>query len=110
MPAQGLGRKARAHQGQAKRSPRTFNGYLKQLRQFLFWCEEQEISVSPRFRRVLRLVPGYVGVKALTEQELRTVATLDLRTLAVLALVTERFPLTYERRSLSLEEHLERLN
>jgi hypothetical protein len=51
--------------GSTERSPRTFNGYLKQLRQFLFWCEEQEVPVSPRFRRVLRLVPGYVGVEAL---------------------------------------------
>jgi integrase len=96
--------------GAAGRSPRTFNGYLKQLRQFLFWCEEQELPVSPRFRRVLRLVPGYVGVEALTEAELLTVAGLDLRTPAVLALVAERFPITYERRSLSPEEQLERLN
>jgi integrase len=96
--------------GAAGRSPRTFNGYLKQLRQFLFWCEEQEVPVSPRFRRVLRLVPGYVGVEALTEAELRHVASLDLRTPAVLSLVTARFPLTYEQRSLAPAEHLERLN
>ena len=66
--------------------------------------------MSPHFRRVLRLVPGYVGVEALTEQGLRTVATLDLRIPAVLSLVTERFPITYERRSRSPNEHLERLN
>jgi hypothetical protein len=59
---------------------------------------------------VLRLVPGYVGVEALTEAELLNVAALNLRTPAVLALVTARVPLTYERRSLAPDEHLERLN
>jgi hypothetical protein len=80
------------------------------LRQFLFWYEEQKIPASPRFRWVLRLVPGYVGVESPTEAKLLTVAALDLRTPAVLTLMTARFPLTYERRSLTPGEHLERLN
>ncbi|MVN77711.1 hypothetical protein GO988_15365 [Hymenobacter sp. HMF4947] len=95
--------------GSAGRSPRTFNGFLKQLRQFLFWAEEQDLPVNPRFRRVLRLVPGYVGVEALTAPELLAVAALDLGSPAALELVRQSFPLTYERRSLTHEEHRDRL-
>ena len=78
--------------GPAGRSPRTFNTYVKRLRSFLFWAEGQELPVPPRFRKVLKLAPSYVGKDALTQAELLRVAALDFRAPDVQAYLVEAFP------------------
>jgi integrase len=78
--------------GPAQRSPRTFNTYIKRLRSFLFWAEGQDLPVPPRFRKVLKLAPSYVGIDALTQAELLRVASLDFTAPDVEAYLAEAFP------------------
>ena len=78
--------------GPAGRSPRTFNTHIKRLRSFLFWAEGQELPVPPRFRKVLRLAPSYVGKEALTQAELLRVAAIDFQAPATQAYLAAAFP------------------
>ena len=78
--------------GVAGRSPRTFNTYVKRLRSFLFWAEEQGLPVPERFRKVLRLAPSYVGVDALTQDEVLRIAAIDFTAPATRAYLASAFP------------------
>jgi integrase len=101
--------------GEAGRSPRTFNTYVKRLRSFLFWAENQDLPVPPRFRKVLRLAPSYVGKEALTQDELLRVAALDFSSPLVQGYLAGAFPEpppkaagSGGRNSLTSAEHLQR--
>ena len=78
--------------GVAGRSPRTFNTYVKRLRSFLFWAESEDLPVPPKFRKVLKLAPSYVGIDALSQDELLRVAAIDFTAPDVLAYLTGVFP------------------
>jgi integrase len=78
--------------GPARRSPRTFNTYIKRLRSFLFWAEGQDLPVPPKFRKTLRLAPSYVGKEALTQAELLRVAAIDFAAPDVQAYLAAAFP------------------
>jgi hypothetical protein len=78
--------------GMAGRSPRTFNTYVKRLRSFLFWAEDQGLPVPPLFRRTLRLEPSYVGKEALTQDELLRVSALDFVSPRVKQYLAQAFP------------------
>jgi integrase len=54
----------------------TFGKHIRRLKAFLLWCEEQDLPVNRRYRRFV--APSlYVGVDALTEQEVRRLQRLD---------------------------------
>ena len=78
--------------GVAGRSPRTFNTYVKRLRSFLFWAEEQGLPVPERFRKVLKLAPSYVGVDALTQDEVLRIAAIDFQAPATRTYLASAFP------------------
>ena len=78
--------------GEAGRSPRTFNNHIKRLRSFLFWAENQELPVPPRFRKVLKLAQSYVGTEALTQDELLRVAAIDFTSPTVQGYLAGAFP------------------
>ncbi|PJJ59402.1 tyrosine-type recombinase/integrase [Hymenobacter chitinivorans] len=61
----------------------TFGKHINRLRSFLAWCEdEQELDVNRKYRK-FTAPSQYVGVDALTEQELRRIYKIDFRSLAV---------------------------
>jgi integrase len=78
--------------GTRGRSPRTFNTYVKRLRSFLFWAENQGLPVPARISKVLRLAQSYVGIEALTQAELLRVAAIDFTLPTVQAYLTTAFP------------------
>jgi integrase len=78
--------------GTRGRSPRTFNTYIKRLRSFLFWAENQGLPVPARISKVLRLAQSYVGVEALTQAELLRVAAIDFTLPTVQAYLATAFP------------------
>jgi integrase len=78
--------------GTRGRSPRTFNTYVKRLRSFLFWAENQGLPVPARISKVLRLAQSYVGIEALTQAELLRVATIDFTLPTVQAYLATAFP------------------
>ncbi|MCC2546450.1 tyrosine-type recombinase/integrase [Hymenobacter sp. BT175] len=54
----------------------TFGKHIRRLKAFLLWCEEQDLPVNRRYRKFT--APSlYVGVDALTEQEVRRLQHLD---------------------------------
>ncbi|MGY2132291.1 tyrosine-type recombinase/integrase [Hymenobacter sp. HD11105] len=54
----------------------TFGKHVRRLKAFLAWCEEQDLPVNRKYRKFV--APSlYVGVDALTEQELRRIQSLD---------------------------------
>jgi integrase len=78
--------------GTRGRSPRTFNTYVKRLRSFLFWGENQGLPVPARISKVLRLAQSYVGIEALTQAELLRVAAIDFTLPTVQAYLATAFP------------------
>ncbi|MBO0360641.1 tyrosine-type recombinase/integrase [Hymenobacter sp. BT186] len=54
----------------------TFGKHITRLRTFLAWCEDQDLPVNRRYRK-FTAPKVYVGVDALTEQELRRIQKLD---------------------------------
>jgi integrase len=78
--------------GTRGRSPRTFNTYIKRLRSFLFWAENQGLPVPARISKVLRLAQSYVGVEALTQAELLRIAAIDFTLPTVQAYLASSFP------------------
>jgi integrase len=78
--------------GPAGRSPRTFNTYIKRLRSFLFWAEDQNLPVPSNFRKTLKLAQTYVGKDTLTQEELLRVAAIDFQAPTVQAYLAAAFP------------------
>jgi hypothetical protein len=60
----------------------TFGKHIVRLRSFLEWCEDQDLPVSRQYKK-FEAPSLYVGVEALTEQELLAIAALDFRSEAL---------------------------
>ncbi|MCA8830513.1 phage integrase SAM-like domain-containing protein [Hymenobacter pini] len=89
----------------------TFAGYIKRMKQFLYWCEDRELPTTPKFHD-WKARETYVGADFLTAAELRRWEQVELDTPAVAARLLEAFPLstgTHGRRKLTLQDHLQRL-
>lgn len=69
----------------------TFSGYVKNIKNFLYWCEERDLPTTSKFHR-WATPEQYVGADFLTAAELRAWAQLDLSTPAVTAYLAEHFP------------------
>ena len=54
----------------------TFGKHVTRLRNFLSWCEDYDLKVNRQYRQ-FEAPSLYVGVDALTEEELRAIAALD---------------------------------
>ncbi|WBO86286.1 phage integrase SAM-like domain-containing protein [Hymenobacter yonginensis] len=90
----------------------TFAGYIKRLKNFLYWCESRELPTTAKFHD-WKARETYVGADFLTAAELRRWAEVELRTPAVTELLQQHFPLhartTGGRRNLTLQDHQQRL-
>lgn len=91
----------------------TFAGYIKNLKNFLYWCEERELPTTAKFHD-WKAAEQYVGADFLTAEELRAWAGVDLTTPAVREYLQQHFPLssragTGGRRTLTLADHQQRL-
>jgi hypothetical protein len=91
----------------------TFSGYIKNIKNFLYWCEERDLPVTTKFRR-FATPEVYIGAVALTAEELQRWAALDLSTPEVVAYVAEHFPPIVSdnlrgRPALQVEDHRQRL-
>ena len=64
------------------RAPNTFGKYIKHLKDFLGWCEEQDDEArwppSPRWRK-FEAPARYVGVDSFDVEEVRALQALDFR-------------------------------
>ena len=69
----------------------TFGGYIKSIKNFLYWCEEHELPVTPKFHH-FETPEVYVGVEALTQAELLAWAAVDFDSPPVQAYLAEHFP------------------
>jgi Phage integrase SAM-like domain len=91
----------------------TFSGYIKNIKNFLYWCEERDLPTTGKFHR-WATPEQYVGADFLTAAELRRWAELDLSTPAVTAYLTEHFPPVATttgrgRPALQVSDHQQRL-
>lgn len=89
----------------------TFSGYIKNIKNFLYWCEKRQLPVNPQFHDWVAK-ESYVGADFLTASELQRWASVDLTTPQVRERLLAHFPLferVQGRRNLTLEDHLQRL-
>jgi integrase len=94
----------------------TFGSAIKKIKSFLYWCEDHDLPVSPKFHR-FEAPDQYKGADFLTEAELQAWAALQVRTPEALAYLAGHFmppPPRPNRRPggravLTFEQHLERL-
>ena len=56
----------------------TFGKHIVRIKSFMEWCEEQELPVNRKYTK-FEAPSLYVGVDALTEEELRAIYELDFR-------------------------------
>ncbi|SHL98852.1 phage integrase SAM-like domain-containing protein [Hymenobacter psychrotolerans] len=94
----------------------TFGGYVKNLKNFLYWCEERELPVTSKFHH-FETPEIYVGADFLTEAELRAWAGVDFTTPAARAYLAAHFTPDPAhpgrpgsgRPAVTLEQHAERI-
>lgn len=91
----------------------TFSGYVKNIKNFLYWCEERDLPTTSKFHR-WPTPEQYVGAYFLTADELQRWAELDLATPEVTAYLAQHMhpvPATpgRDRPPLQLHDHQQRL-
>lgn len=60
----------------------TFGKHISRIRTFMSWCEDYELKVNRQYKR-FESPSHYVGVDALTEEELLAIAALDFQSAPV---------------------------
>ncbi|MCR5889947.1 site-specific integrase [Hymenobacter sp. J193] len=73
-----------------KKDVNTLSTHVKRLKNFLGWCEEQDLPVSGKYRR-FEAPDVYRGVDALTQAELLRLAAIDFQQPAVQAYLASQF-------------------
>ena len=68
----------------------TFGKHIRALKNFLYWCEENDLPVSPKFHK-FEAPDVATGTDALTQAELLAIAGVDFYTEAARELVRQHF-------------------
>ena len=94
----------------------TFGGYIKNVKNFLYWCEQRDLPVTSKFKR-FETPESYVGADFLTESELQAWAAVDFTTEQARAYLAQHFTPDPNhkgrwgsgRPAVTLEQHTERI-
>ncbi|MFC6999551.1 phage integrase SAM-like domain-containing protein [Rufibacter roseus] len=73
-----------------KQSINTFSKHIGRLKEFLEWCEDEDLPVNRKFRK-FGTPEIYDPVEALSEQEVMQIREFDFRTLASIQFIKDEF-------------------